>query len=863
MKQCPVCNTSYQDEQHTCPTDGSVLVATGSTEWQPGTLIRGKYRVLATLGRGGMGIVYKVQHITLEEYRALKVMFPQLAAEPKFRQRFLREARETRKLRNTPHVVTVEDQEQAEDGSLYIVMEYVDGISLRELLRRTGGPLPIARAFSIARGMGEGLQAAHALGIVHRDIKPDNVMVTRDPSGRDLIKVADFGIMALKESSTELSSRPLMTAPYAAPEQWKGTPGAELDGRTDLYAVGNTLYEMLTGRLPFQSENPVGWMHAHMMVEPPPPSRFRPELAELPGVDELLLKLLAKDRDNRPADAQAFLAQLNFIESQVSWGQSGGQPVVTGEPTMPMRAHPTPATPPPGSESMPPPATYGTRVGTMRQTGPSAMSAGDGSVKRVVVLYKRNAQPDEALLAFLETQLPAQGYSVFIDRHLRLGTEWLLEIERQVRSADVVIPLVSTASLGSEMFEWEVDTAHRAAQGQNGKPYFVPIRVNLEGALAEPLGSILDPIQYAMWKGNEDNARLLDEVLTSLRNPPNRREIRIEPAGGAVPLDSEFYVVRPTDAEFRDAVERRDSIVLVKGARQMGKTSLLARGLNQARQAGAKVLLTDFQKLNESDLQSVDAFFRALAELIAEKMDLDVEVGSVWKAEKAANANFERFVRREVLKKLGAPLVWGMDEVDRLFSCEFATDVFGLIRSWHNERSLDPEGPWKDLTICIVYATEANLFIKDPNQSPFNVGTKLALSDFDRKQVAELNTRYGRPLVNDAELGQFFEVVGGSPYLVRRGLQELKRPEMSLKRFVEEADGDDGPFGDHLRRILVMLAKNPLLCEAVKRVVNGEREISMDDFVRLRSAGVVGGESAKDVQPRCRLYASFLKRHMC
>ena len=839
MKQCPVCNTNYADQDHTCPTDGAVLVATGSTEWQPGTLIRGKYRVLATLGRGGMGIVYKVQHITLEEYRALKVMFPQLAAEPKFRQRFLREARETRKLRNTPHVVTVEDQEQAEDGSLYIVMEYVDGISLRELLRRTGGPLPIARAWSIARGMGEGLQAAHALGIVHRDIKPDNVMVTRDPAGRDLIKVADFGIMALKESSTALSSGPLMTAPYAAPEQWKGTPGAELDGRTDLYAVGNTLYEMLTGRLPFQSETPVGWMHAHMMLEPPPPSRFRPELAEMPGVDELLLKLLAKDREQRPGDAQAFLAQLNFIESQTTWAQTGARPVTSGVVTMPMH---TPVTP---------------------GAGPAATIAGHPSARRVVILYKRNAQPDEALLTFLESQLPGQGYSVFIDRHLRLGTEWLLEIERQVRSAEVVVPLISSASLGSEMFEWEVETAHRAAQAQNGKPYFVPIRVNLEGPLAEPLGSILDPIQYAKWSGSEDNARLLEEVLGSLRNPPNRREIRIEPAGGAVPLDSEFYVVRPTDAEFMEAVERRDCIVLVKGARQMGKTSLLARGLSQARKSGAKVLLTDFQKLNESDLQSVEAFFRALAELIVEKLDLSVEVSAIWKPEQAANTNFERFLRREVLKKLGAPLVWGMDEVDRVFNCEFATDVFGLIRSWHNERSLDPEGPWKDLTICIVYATEANLFIKDPNQSPFNVGTKLALSDFDRKQVAELNTRYGRPLANDGELDRFFEVVGGSPYLVRRGLQELKRPDMTLARFVEEADGDDGPFGDHLRRILVMLAKNPLLCQSVKKVVNGEREISMDDFVRLRSAGVVSGESAKDVQPRCRLYANFLKRHMC
>jgi serine/threonine protein kinase len=342
MKQCPVCNTDYPDQHDTCPTDGALLLTLGSSEWAPGTLIRGKYRILATLGKGGMGIVYKAQHITLEEFRALKVMFPQLAAEPKFRQRFLREARETRKLRNNPHVVAIEDQEQAEDGSLYIVMEYVNGVSLRDLLRAARGPLPPAQAFKIARGMAEGLQAAHALGIVHRDIKPDNILIARDAAGREVTKVADFGIMALKESSTALSSGPLLTAPYAAPEQWKGESSKQLDGRTDLYALGMTLYEMLTGRLPFQAETPVHWMHAHLMQQPPPPSQFRPELAKQPAVDALVLKLVAKDPNERPADAQAFLQELSLVESQASWKQLTPPAATPDAPTTPLRPPVTP-----------------------------------------------------------------------------------------------------------------------------------------------------------------------------------------------------------------------------------------------------------------------------------------------------------------------------------------------------------------------------------------------------------------------------------------------------------------------------------------------------------------------------------------
>lgn len=342
MKQCPVCNTDYPDEHQTCPTDGAVLLSASGPEWPPGTLIRGKYRILARLGKGGMGVVYKAQHIFLDELRALKVMWPHLAADPKFRQRFLREGKEGRKLRNNIHVVAIEDQEQAEDGSLYIAMEYVAGVSLRELLRHIHGPLPIPRALNIARGMAEGLQTAHALGMVHRDIKPDNVLLARDARGWDVPKIADFGIVALRECSTALSSHPLLTAPYAAPEQWKSDPDTPPDPRTDLYAVGITLFEMLTGRLPFRAESPAQWLHAHLAQEPSPPSHFVPELRAYPGMDRFLLSLLAKKMNERPPDAQAFLRELDLVESEIASKQFAYQPVVTDSPTETVSPPPAP-----------------------------------------------------------------------------------------------------------------------------------------------------------------------------------------------------------------------------------------------------------------------------------------------------------------------------------------------------------------------------------------------------------------------------------------------------------------------------------------------------------------------------------------
>lgn len=148
------------------------------------------------------------------------------------------------------------------------------------------------------------------------------------------------------------------------------------------------------------------------------------------------------------------------------------------------------------------------------------------------------------------------------------------------------------------------------------------------------------------------------------------------------------------------------------------------------------------------------------------------------------------------------------------------------------------------------------------NQSPFNVGTRLTLEDFTREQVADLNERYGSPLAGAAELDEFFRLLGGQPFLVRRGLHEMVIRELSPAEFVAHADRDEGIYGDHLRRMLVLLARDPELGDAVRTVLQGRPCPTSDTFYRLRSAGVIAGESAADARPRCRLYASYLARHL-
>lgn len=352
------------------------------------------------------------------------------------------------------------------------------------------------------------------------------------------------------------------------------------------------------------------------------------------------------------------------------------------------------------------------------------------------------------------------------------------------------------------------------------------------------------------------------QLKKDLQPAPSARKKPPEAVGGAVPIESRFYILRPTDEEFSEALARRDSIVLVKGARQMGKSSLMARGLQQARRDGSKVILTDFQKLNATYLESAEKFFLALSEWIVEQLEIDVAPSEVWSPRRGPSMNFERLLRREVLSKVPQPLVWGMDEVDRLFHCSFASEVFGLFRSWHNERSLDPSGPWQQLTLAIAYATEAHMFITDMNQSPFNVGTRLVLADFTRAQVEELNQRYGSPLRDRLELDRFYGLLGGQPYLTRQGLHEIASRNMAFSDFEFQAARDEGPFGDHLRRLLVSLGEDPTLCKSVREMLNGRYSAPLECFYRLRSSGLVSGESAKEMRPRCKLYGFYLARHL-
>ena len=269
------------------------------------------FSIVERIGRGGMGAVYRAEHLLLREPRALKVIRAELfRAVPHAVERFEREARIAVKLRH-PNLVLLHDF-FVEDGDHFLVMEYVVGQSLAELLRARG-VLSTAEVCRIGAQCCAGLAHAHELGIVHRDLSPENVMLTPSADG-PTVKIIDFGVARAalsQETTTRITDATLTRVGdfigkprYASPEQAGSLgPGEELDARSDLYSLGLVLYEMATGALPFRSESAVGYLALHLYQAPPAPSELHPELNVSPALERVILRCLEKDRNARYASA--------------------------------------------------------------------------------------------------------------------------------------------------------------------------------------------------------------------------------------------------------------------------------------------------------------------------------------------------------------------------------------------------------------------------------------------------------------------------------------------------------------------------------------------------------------------------------
>ncbi|OEV09525.1 protein kinase domain-containing protein, partial [Streptomyces nanshensis] len=286
-----------------------------------GQVLDGRYRVESRIAVGGMATVYRAVDTRLDRELALKVMHPSLAVDGAFVERFIREAKSVARLAH-PNVVGVYDQ--GTDGTyVYLAMEYVSGCTLRDVLRDRGALRPRV-ALDVFEPMLAALGAAHHAGMVHRDMKPENVLIGDD--GR--VKVADFGLVRAVDTQTSVGSDTILgTVSYLAPEQIEqGTT----DPRTDLYACGVMLYEMLTGAKPHSGGTPAQVLYQHLHGEMPAPSAAVPGLA--PELDALVARATAREPDGRPQDAGALLSETRAARHRLTAAQLDAVPPRAKEP---------------------------------------------------------------------------------------------------------------------------------------------------------------------------------------------------------------------------------------------------------------------------------------------------------------------------------------------------------------------------------------------------------------------------------------------------------------------------------------------------------------------------------------------------
>jgi serine/threonine-protein kinase len=309
MKTCPKCGVEYPDATTLCPADGVALEK--DPDSLVGTTLAGKYRIDARLNEGGMGTVYRGTHVLMDKTVAIKVLRPSLAADEKIVARFSREARAASRITH-PNAISVTDFGEDESGHVFLVMEFLSGKTLKHVIREEG-PLPLARVVDITRQIGDALNAAHTQGVVHRDLKSENIMLLDTMTGDHAI-VLDFGIAKINESEGNVDTG--LTAPnlvigtpqYMSPEQC--SQDAEIDARSDIYSLGVILFEMLVGHVPFSGDSPTMVMMKHL--QEPVPSILE-ERSDLPAsVARVVARAMAKVRDNRYQNVAELIEDLTI-----------------------------------------------------------------------------------------------------------------------------------------------------------------------------------------------------------------------------------------------------------------------------------------------------------------------------------------------------------------------------------------------------------------------------------------------------------------------------------------------------------------------------------------------------------------------
>jgi len=500
--------------------------------------------------------------------------------------------------------------------------------------------------------------------------------------------------------------------------------------------------------------------------------------------------------------------------------------------------------------------------------------------KRLFISY-RHQEPDCSIAQAFAKALKEAGHEVFIDTGIRWGTNWVKAIRDALERSEYLLLLLSSEAATSEMVVEEVEIAKELAQKKNGIPIILPVRVRLP--FTEPLPYLLSAhlraIQQEFWSDANDTARLIEQLQLTiaedtgwlegatgeLSGPPSSRTSNHSPQpyfdprelitpGGALDIDSKFYITREVDAKVLDEVRQSRAIVTVMGPRQTGKTSLVFKILTalQARTNAPRTAFIDFQACPYESFVSLESAWKAIAIHVADQLQLENLNASNWDPESGYARNMSRFIGRHVFAKNQTPLLICLDEVDRLFRFPLSSQFFSSVRYFYNQGAIDKD--WRKVRWVLGTSTEPHFFIENLSESPFNVGLRVKLSHFDSIEVRTLAQRY-RIAMDDHLLDRIMHYLGGQPYLIHLLLFNLVKHPSERDQLFDVRTAGKEVFRDHLHRFLIKFQDEKKLFDAMKAIVSGKDYKDLRVISRLEAAGLIIRDQDQKIVPSCQLYA--------
>ncbi|MGB3513703.1 MAG: AAA-like domain-containing protein [Microcoleaceae cyanobacterium] len=470
---------------------------------------------------------------------------------------------------------------------------------------------------------------------------------------------------------------------------------------------------------------------------------------------------------------------------------------------------------------------------------------------------------------FIE-KLKASNYEYFLANNSKDEGELIQKFDDKLKQSDYLILFLTVESIISEIL---TEIVRRAKEFQNihpdKKPWIIPIRVNIPINLPWDfnLYGYLSKMQQWQWESADNPENVVAEIIALLgkevappipetkselinMNPINGDDYNKYPLPSSAPklqknqdnLARTFYIERPPIEErCYQEISKPGALIRIKAPRQMGKTSLMARVLHHSSKLGYQTVALSLQLVDSQTFKNLDRFLRWFCVSVASQLNLPANLDNYWNQIFGSKVSCKSYFERYILKSIDAPIVLGLDEVDRIFQYpEITSDFFSLLRAWHEDAK--NRDIWKNIRLIVVHSTESYVPI-DINQSPFNVGLPIDLPELTARQIQDLAKDYQLKL-DRSEIEKLMAIIGGNPYLVKLGLYQISTNNISIDELLKMTTTNTGVYVEHLQRHWWNLLQHPELKHSLQKVINSNKPVKLESMQRLklRSIGLVNVE---------------------